>query len=350
MRVRLEEMGVPVMITGAPSMDNLEAHLERVDEMASWAGDRGFEAVFINTATALTFHGAEIAAALQIPVVWAIHESFEPSRLWAGLHRSIRRRAEAALGESSAVVFEADATRALFESKVGEGRAATLPYGLDLGPIDSRRARFDRDAERREAQIPPDADVVLCVGTIEPRKGQVALAQAFNLIADRHPRARLVFVGGRNDQQTRVLTGYIDSCAAADQIEVVPVTPDVQRWHGISDLFVSASDIESLPRTVLEAMAWERPVLAAAVFGLPELIDDGETGWLCAPLDVSALSAALDRVLGTPPEVRARIAAAARALVEERHSLPRYAAEVAELLDRAVAEPLAEPRRRVVGE
>ena len=51
----------------------------------------------------------------------------------------------------------------------------------------------------------------------------------------------------------------------------------------MSDLLVCASDVESLPRTVLEAMAWELPVLATAVYGLPELIEDGETGWLCRP-------------------------------------------------------------------
>ena len=69
----------------------------------------------------------------------------------------------------------------------------------------------------------------------------------------------------------------------------------------MSDLLVCASDVESLPRTVLEAMAWELPVLATAVYGLPELIDDGETGWLCAPRDVDALADGLRRALATEP-------------------------------------------------
>ena len=51
-------------------------------------------------------------------------------------------------------------------------------------------------------------------------------------------------------------------------------------------------------------MAWEKPVLATSVFGLPELIDDGETGWLCEPNDVAALAAGLDRALGTPEAER----------------------------------------------
>ena len=73
-------------------------------------------------------------------------------------------------------------------------------------------------------------------------------------------------------------------------MRLIPITPDVDPWYGMADILVCASDIESLPRTVLEAMAWETPVLATSVFGLPELIDDGETGWLCEPRDMLALA------------------------------------------------------------
>jgi glycosyltransferase involved in cell wall biosynthesis len=100
----------------------------------------------------------------------------------------------------------------------------------------------------------------------------------------------------------------------------------------MADLLVCASDVESLPRTVLEAMAWETPVLATDVFGLPELITDGETGWLCQPRDLEALAEGLDRALSSSPEERAAVARAARALVAERHSLPRYGRQIAELL------------------
>jgi glycosyltransferase involved in cell wall biosynthesis len=336
MRVQLEELGIPVLITGAAPMDDYEQHLERVGEMTAWAAERDFEGVLINTATALTFHGAEIAADLQIPAIWAIHESFEPSVLWADLDRDVRARAEAALGEASAVIFEAEATSRLYEPKVGKGRSVTLPYGLDLEPIDGRRAGFDREAARSEEDIPADAEVILCVGTIEPRKAQVALAQAFELIAKRHPHALLVFVGGRDNDETRLLGDRIDESPACRRMRLLPITPDVQRWYGIADVFVSASDIESLPRTVLEAMAWETPVLATSVFGLPELIDDGETGWLCEPRDVAALAEGMDRVLSASPERRAAVGEAARALVERRHSLPAYGRDVAGVLDRTI--------------
>ena len=77
LRDDLEELGMPVHITEPASpMDDLSAHMGRVEELAAWAADRDFEAVFVNTATASRLPGREVATELGIPAVWAIHESF----------------------------------------------------------------------------------------------------------------------------------------------------------------------------------------------------------------------------------------------------------------------------------
>jgi len=336
LREELEALGIPVHITSMVPIGTFSSHRGRIEELAAWAAPQEFEAMLVNTATMLAIPGAELAEELEIPLVWAIHESFDPDEIWAGLDPFVRRRVDAALRGAAAIVFEADATRRMYEPLTGPGRCLTLPYGLDLEPIDAERADFNRAAIRRRAGLPVDAEVVLCVGTIEPRKAQVPLTQAFESIATRHPRAHLVFVGARKDQPSEMLADYVASCRASDRIRLIPITPNVQPWYGLADVLVCASDVESLPRTVLEAMAWETPVLATDVFGLPELIDDGETGWLCAPRSVEALAASLDRALSSSPEERARIGAASRALVEERHSLEEYGREIGDLLKRAV--------------
>jgi D-inositol-3-phosphate glycosyltransferase len=336
LRDELEALGIPVHITSMVPIGDLSSHRGRLEELAAWAAPHEFEAVFVNTATMLAIPGAEVAEALGIPLVWAIHESFDPDEIWAGLDPTVRRQLNAALRGAAAVIFEADATRRMYEPLTGPGRCLTLPYGVDLEPIDSERAGFDRAAFRRRAGIPAAAEVVLCVGTIEPRKAQVPLTQAFDSIAARHPDAHLVFVGARKkDPRSLLLAEYVESCRSAGRIKLIPITPNVQPWYGLADILVCASDVESLPRTVLEAMAWETPVLATDVFGLPELIDDGETGWLCPPLSIEALAEALDRALSSSPEERARIGAAARALVEERHSLDDYGRRIGDLLIRA---------------
>jgi D-inositol-3-phosphate glycosyltransferase len=339
LREEFEALGIPVHITSIVPIGDLNSHRGRIEELKAWAAPHEFEVVLVNTATMLAIPGAELAHELGIPLVWAIHESFDPDEIWTGLDPSVRRHLNAALRGAAAVLFEADATRQMYEPLTGPGRCLTLPYGVDFEPIDTERAGFDRGLVRRRAGIPVDAQVVLCVGTIEPRKAQVPLTQAFDSIAARHPDAHLVFVGARkNDDRSLLLAEYVESCRSADRIKLIPITPNVQPWYGLADILVCASDVESLPRTVLEAMAWETPVLATEVFGLPDLIDDGETGWLCAPRSIENLATALDRALSSTPEERRRIGTAARARVRERHSLSDYGREIGDLLMRVAAE------------
>jgi glycosyltransferase involved in cell wall biosynthesis len=88
-------------------------------------------------------------------------------------------------------------------------------------------------------------------------------------------------------------------------------------------------------------MWWETPVVATAIFGLPDLIDHGRTGWLFPPRDVAALAGALDAALSASAQERHAIARAARALVQERYDVEGYAADVGAMLDE-----LADARRR----
>jgi glycosyltransferase involved in cell wall biosynthesis len=161
--------------------------------------------------------------------------------------------------------------------------------------------------------------------------------QAFGLVAASHPEAQLVLIGGRDDRHTRLVEEYVKTCAPEGRVELLPVLGDVWPWYGLADLMVCASDVESLPRSVLEAMAWETPVLATKVFGLPELLQHGETGWLCEPRDVRALADLLDRALSASDADLRKMGRAARELVERRHAPGRYASAVTRLLEDVAA-------------
>ena len=76
---------------------------------------------------------------------------------------------------------------------------------------------------------------------------------------------------------------------------------------------------------LLEAMAHGRPVVASAVGGIPELVEDGVTGYLVEPGDVAGLRAAIEKVLADPA-LRRRMGQAARERVAERCSWDRVTA------------------------
>lgn len=331
LREELEAQGVPVHLLGPLPLDGLDAYLDRCEELAAWAAVGEFEAVLVNTATALTLPGADVGRYLGLPVLWMIHESFPPALLWDGLGPGLREHAEAALAEASMAVFESEATRRLYPSVLD--RSVTIPYGLDLAPIEAVRQGFDWRRAREEMGIPAEADLAICVGTIEPRKAQVQLARAFDLVAHRHPEAHLAFVGADAGESSAALATRISTSPHRDRLHLVPHTPDVQRWLGAADFLVCASAVESLPKSVLEAMAWEKAVLTTNVFGLAETIEHGVNGWLCEPGDVGTLAAGLDLAFGSDTETRQRLGAAARELVLSRHDLCAYAEQVSRLLN-----------------
>ncbi len=90
---------------------------------------------------------------------------------------------------------------------------------------------------------------------------------------------------------------------------------EVACYYRASDLYLHAARADTFPNTILEALACGTPVIATAVGGIPEQIDDGVTGILVPPADPGALAQA-SRVLLADPERRDRMGCAA---VEATH-------------------------------
>ncbi len=351
LRPDLEASGIPVHITDPFPFESIERYEGSQAALAGWAASQGFDVALVNTMSA--FSGADLATRLGIPSVWAVHESYELPMFWSTaylpgtLHPYVRRRAEVALAQANAVVFEAEATRRLYAPYAAEERLITIPYGIELERIDAARDPHRRAELRRALEIEPDARVVLCLGNVEPRKGQAPLAQAFARVAPEHPQALLVFVGATDAPwcapYVAALRRYAESDTLGGRVRIEPVTQDPYPWHAAADLLVCASDLESLPRSILEAMAFGTPVLSTGIFGAAELVENGRTGFLCPSRDVGALAEALDRALSAPSDSMDAIAAAAAARVRSRHEPAAYAERMSELLAGLAANSRARP-------
>jgi D-inositol-3-phosphate glycosyltransferase len=223
-----------------------------------------------------------------------------------------------------------------------------LPYGIELGRIEPFRRACDPFETRRRLGLPDAATVILCLGVIEPRKAQTCLAQAFGAVADQHPDAVLALVGESAmphlAAHNHALRDHLGRAGLAARTTVIPLVDAPYDWYAVADLFVCPSDVESLPRVVLEAMAFEVPVLASRVFGLPELIEHERNGWLCEPRDVGDLAEALDGALRTAPVRRAEIGREGWRTVHARHDAAAYVERFATLLEGLASDPNADPR------
>jgi glycosyltransferase involved in cell wall biosynthesis len=336
LRRTAEECGIAVLITGPYAHDDLLAYENQVLELAAVAQCHEIDIALINTMSAAL--GADACSRLGLPYLWAIHESVPPELFWveaygvAGCHPEIRRRGIRALGDAGGLIFEADATLDLYSNATIPDRLLKVPYGIDMEPIDRYRDRSDRRELRRAEGIADDDIALVSIGTMEPRKSQAGLVLAFAQITQKHPRARLILVGDMPGAYSAAVHKLVDQLGLSQQIVIEPIDPDVYSWYSIADIVVNASDLESMPRSLLEAMAFERVVLSTDVFGVSELIEDGNTGFLMAPRDLAALIDGFDRVLALSASERSLIGAAASRAVRASHNSSGYIAAYRDLL------------------
>ena len=346
LRAELEGRGVPVHIAG-PYPTHPAAHESLMRELAYVAGEFEATAVLVNTTGAAG--GIDLARRLGLPALWAIHESYAPEHfLFAaygadGADPSAAARLDDALASASVVIFEAEATRQLYCTHGDPRRFVKVDYGIALAGIDAFLAGFDRAAARARQGWGDDDVVLLCVGTLEPRKAQGSLLRAFAQVAPDHPEAVLALVGDRGDAYGEQVRAYAERLGLGDRVCIGAVTPDLYERYAAADAFVLSSDVESLPRSALEAMAFGLPAMVADVFGLRELIIDGETGLHVAPRDLEALEAGLRRLLDLPEAQRRALGERGAAHIRADHDSRGYAQVYRRLIDGFAADPTGLP-------
>jgi glycosyltransferase involved in cell wall biosynthesis len=319
----------------------------RVDETMLWCAGRRFNAVLANSFG--SFLGIDVGTRMGLPTQWAIHESWDPVELWSvafwwrELDPAVPASVGAAMKALQGMLFVADATRRLWAPRGPDGRCVVVPYGIDTAALERYRSGADRGALRRRLGLDPDDRVLVVVGTTEARKAQSVLVEAFAQVTDEHPDARLVFVGATWTPYTHAIRALVESLDLEERVWPVPVVDDVSPWLAAADALISASDIESMPRSVLEAMCFGLPVVATSVFGVPELLTDGVTGYLFEAKDLGAAVAALRRVLDADAAELSAVGEAGRRLVMESYDAAGYAHDVLALIEGLRHDPTRTP-------
>ena len=130
--------------------------------------------------------------------------------------------------------------------------------------------------------------VVVHASNFRPVKRVGAVFEIFQRIRARLS-ARLVMIG--DGPERRPLEQRVAEEGLRDVVEFAGEQHDLVPWLSAADLFLLPSEQESFGLAALEAMACEVPVVASRVGGLPEIIDDGRTGFLCAPHDLEGMAA-----------------------------------------------------------
>ncbi|HEX7951129.1 MAG TPA: glycosyltransferase [Candidatus Limnocylindrales bacterium] len=361
---RLERTGLPVRVIDEP--DDATAIEAVADQLAAVNADvvhgHMYRAEIVGTQAAWRLadrsrprggregrqgpEGLHRPEARQRPyVVNTVHSS----RVRAEEDRALLRRLTPKMDHLIAV------SRAIVRKLEDEGRVGA-PVSLIYNGVDMQR--YDHQEAcctlREEFGIPERAPIVGVVARLEPEKGHPTLLEAWPHVLASVTDAHLLVVGegsrrGELEAQAASL-GLLGSdpahpsSALGRRVVFTGRRDDVPAVTAALDVAVLPSYREAQGLSILEAMALSRPVVASAVGGIPEVIEDGRSGLLVPPHDRDALARAITRLLLDHPYADL-LGRAGRELAHERFC--------AELMVRAIEsiydESVAEEARRIAG-
>lgn len=243
---------------------------------------------------------------------------FEQSARQRWLLRSIAalERRNAAGADRVLVPSRYSRQRAVDHYRIPAGKVDVVPEAVDLRPWRSLARKY-RSVGARKRLRPP---TILSVARQYPRKDTRSLIRAMKIVAEAHPAARLVVIGGGPElPRLRRLSGKLALEEHVSFRGAVAGDHDVREAYFDADVFCLPSRQEGFGIVFVEAMAAGLPIVAARAGAIPEVVEHGRTGLLVPPSDPDALAAALAKLLASPDERRMLGAAGTRAA--ERYGL-----------------------------
>jgi glycosyltransferase involved in cell wall biosynthesis/GT2 family glycosyltransferase len=276
------------------------AYHERVKAFAAFITGLGVEMVYANTV--INFHAIASARKAGLPSLWNIRESeqWQHYENWWGAE--IAGEAAKCFAYPYKVIFVAHTTKHVYRLFEWRHNFHVIYNGLNLERIYGEAERYDRKAMRKELGISDDELAVLLPGTICERKGQHDLVRALALLGPECLGKIRCFIVGETESPlpySKELHAIADSLPAAvkERLSILPVTSEIPKFYKAVDIFVCTSKIESFPRIILEAMAFDLPIVTTPVFGIQEQVQQGVNALFYPPGDHGALAKALESLI-----------------------------------------------------
>ena len=234
------------------------------------------------------------AKKMGIPFVATFHGTYSIQNNLKKKYNSIMVKADKVIAISSFIN-----KHILSNYKVDQEKIVTVHRGINIEKFDYLKVSNERlIAFSKKFNIPEDSFVILLPGRITRWKGHILLIEAISKLQ----RSDIIclFVGdlqGRNKYFAE-LNKTIDKFKLRNNFRIISNQSDMSVIYKLSDVVVSASlEPEAFGRVVAEAQAMGRPTVAVNHGGGPEIIIDGETGWLFRPGDANDLAEKINKAL-----------------------------------------------------
>ena len=344
------DLGIDVLFVKYPGQADQALWERDVARMADGLQRLGVQALIANTLK--NFPWIHIAAKARMPSLFVPRESEPPLTYFDDLPSWLKPRAYDAFNLASRVVFVAEATRRQWKFLEGDRPFGLIHNALKTDALEQRTARWDRQAARATMGIGADEVVLLCVGTVSPRKGQKDLIQALpQVFTHATRRFRTIVVGCSPPDPHTIIGRYMRDILELYDAFPQPLRhntllyPETDRlsevspvdFYQVADVAVFCSRIESYPRVILEAMYFGLPLVTTPCFGVAEQCVENVNALYYTEGDVPTLAKHI-LALMEDDALRGRLARGSTSLF---NSMPTYGNMVRQY-DRHVRESLVE--------
>jgi L-malate glycosyltransferase len=183
---------------------------------------------------------------------------------------------------------------------IPQSKIELIPDGIEIPPeLPSVEARAQARARWGFGE---SAFLIGHLGAFTPEKGQEVALQAFQLVRERSPQARLLLAGEGPTLRSQEI---IEGCESlGDRVQLCGAIQNLADFFSALDLFIMPSRSEGLGSSALIAMSYGLPVVASRVGGLAEVVEEDRTGWLIEPASPAALAEALVAAMGDRARLR----------------------------------------------
>jgi glycosyltransferase involved in cell wall biosynthesis len=225
----------------------------------------------------------------------------------------------------------------LHEVALSCGVAASRCHLIENG-IDHQQFQRSRTVAEAKTRLGTAADrwVIGAVGRLSAEKGFDLLLRAVAELPSYGIDAE-VWILGSGDERAN-LERLASDLRISSRVRFWGFQSDPREFYEAMDVYALSSLREGLPNVLLEAMAYEVPVVATRIAGVPRLVEDGENGLLISPNNLVELCDSLVR-LWREPSLRARLALAGRQTIIQRYSFAARMDRVREIYDRMMSAP-----------
>lgn len=335
----VERAGIPIKTVEKRRRISPLADLVALWHLFSYFRKEGFVIVHAHTPKA-GFLGQLAAKFAGVPIIvrtlhgFYFHDGMHPAvrNFFTGLEKIAALCSDSILSQNSE-----DIETAIREGICEEEKIKYLGNGIDINLFDPQRITAEEvTLKRREIGIRKDERVVGIVGRLVEEKGYLDFFQAARITKAKMPNIKFLVVGPIEREKRDALSPDVaKDYGLGDDVIFLGMRMDMPQLYAIMDVFVLPSHREGLPRTLMEAAAMAKPVVATDIRGCREVVKDGETGILVPVKDADALAEAILGLL-QDPETAKKMGQAGRRraeeLFDERKVFQRVEAEYDRLL------------------